>query len=115
MKPTRPIVMCFSGHDPSGGAGVQADIETLLSHNCHPASIITALTEQDSRNVKKLIPQKPSDILHQADTLLSDFNIAAVKIGLIVIACGVIVGLVVIGRFFIILGIPPRIRSGIVV
>lgn len=83
MKPTRPIVLCFSGHDPSGGAGVQADIETILSHNCHPASIITALTEQDSSNVKKLIPQRPEDILSQADTLLSDFNISAVKIGLI--------------------------------
>jgi hydroxymethylpyrimidine/phosphomethylpyrimidine kinase len=83
MNPTRPIVLCFSGHDPSGGAGVQADIETILSHNCHPASIITTLTEQDSRNVKKLIPQKPSDILSQAETLLSDFNIAAIKIGLI--------------------------------
>lgn len=83
MTPTRPIVLCFSGHDPSGGAGIQADIETLISHNCHPASIITALTEQDSRNVKKLIPQRPDDIIRQAETLLSDFSISAIKIGLI--------------------------------
>ena len=83
MKPSRPIVLCFSGHDPSGGAGIQADIEAIISHNCHPASIITVLTEQNSRNVKKLIPQKPEDILSQAENLLSDFNIDAIKIGLI--------------------------------
>lgn len=83
MSPSRPIVLCFSGHDPSGGAGVQADIEAIVSHQCHAASVITALTEQDSRNVKKLIPQKSDDILRQAETLLSDFGIAAIKIGLI--------------------------------
>ncbi|MCK5478498.1 MAG: bifunctional hydroxymethylpyrimidine kinase/phosphomethylpyrimidine kinase, partial [Methylococcales bacterium] len=55
----RPVVLSFSGHDPSGGAGVQADIETIISHQCHACSVITALTEQDSSNVKKLIPQKP--------------------------------------------------------
>lgn len=79
----RPIVLCFSGHDPSGGAGVQADIETIVSHQCHAASVITALTEQDSRNVKKLIPQQPGEIVRQAETLLADFSVAAIKIGLI--------------------------------
>lgn len=83
MSRNRPIVMCFSGHDPSGGAGVQADIEAIISHQCHAASIITTLTEQDSRNVKKLIPQKPEDILSQAQTLLADFQASAFKIGLI--------------------------------
>lgn len=80
---SRPIVLCFSGHDPSGGAGIQADIEAIASHRCHAASIVTALTEQDSRNVKKLIPQRPEDILSQAETLLNDFEVAACKIGLI--------------------------------
>lgn len=80
---SRPVVLCFSGHDPSGGAGVQADIETIVSHQCHCCSVITALTEQDSRNVKKLIPQQPQDIVQQAETLFADFRIAAIKIGLI--------------------------------
>ncbi|OAI18612.1 MULTISPECIES: bifunctional hydroxymethylpyrimidine kinase/phosphomethylpyrimidine kinase [Methylomonas] len=80
---TRPIVLCFSGHDPSGGAGVQADIETIVSHRCHAASIITALTEQDSRNVKKVLPQRPQDVVNQAQTLLEDFQVAAIKIGLL--------------------------------
>jgi len=80
---SRPVVLCFSGHDPSGGAGIQADIEAIASHRCHAASIVTALTEQDSRNVKKLIPQRPEDIVSQAETLLTDFKVAAFKIGLI--------------------------------
>jgi hydroxymethylpyrimidine/phosphomethylpyrimidine kinase len=79
----RPVVLCFSGHDPSGGAGVQADIETLVSQQCHAASIITALTEQDTHNVKKLIPQRPDDIISQAATLLADLPVKAIKIGLI--------------------------------
>ncbi|WKJ88961.1 hydroxymethylpyrimidine/phosphomethylpyrimidine kinase [Methylomonas montana] len=83
MSRNRPIVLCFSGHDPSGGAGVQADIEAIVGHQCHAASVITALTEQDSRNVNKLIPQKPEDILNQAHTLLADFKVSAFKIGLI--------------------------------
>jgi hydroxymethylpyrimidine/phosphomethylpyrimidine kinase len=79
----RPIVLSFSGHDPSGGAGVQADIETLVSHQCHAASIITALTEQDTHNVKKLIVQHPADIIAQAETLLNDLTVKVFKIGLI--------------------------------
>jgi hydroxymethylpyrimidine/phosphomethylpyrimidine kinase len=83
MTLNRPVVLSFSGHDPSGGAGVQADIETLLSHRCHAASVITALTEQDSRNVKKLIPQCSEAIINQANTLLDDLPVKAFKIGLI--------------------------------
>lgn len=83
MIRTRPVVLSFSGHDPSGGAGVQADIETLVSHQCYAASVITALTEQDTRNVKKLIPQNPENIISQASTLLNDLQVNAFKIGLI--------------------------------
>jgi len=83
MSKNRPVVLSFSGHDPSGGAGIQADIETLISHQCHACSVITALTEQDSSNVKKLIPQQPQDIIDQAQTVLNDFQVKAIKIGLI--------------------------------
>lgn len=83
MPSKRPVVLCFSGHDPSGGAGIQADIESILSHSCHPCSVITALTEQDSCNVKKLIPQHPENIIAQARTLFDDMPIAAIKIGLL--------------------------------
>ena len=78
-----PIVLCFSGHDPSGGAGIQADIETLFTHQCHCCSVVTALTEQDTGNVLKLLPQPADKIYTQAKTILADVNISAIKIGLI--------------------------------
>jgi hydroxymethylpyrimidine/phosphomethylpyrimidine kinase len=80
---TKPTILCFSGHDPSGGAGIQADIETLASHQCHTCSVITALTEQDTRNVEKLIPQQVDNFVSQTKTLLADFTVRAIKIGLI--------------------------------
>jgi len=83
MTNQRPVVLSFSGHDPSGGAGVQADIETIISHQCHSCSVITALTEQDSCNIKKIIPQKAQDIIEQANTVLNDFQVKSIKIGLI--------------------------------
>jgi hydroxymethylpyrimidine/phosphomethylpyrimidine kinase len=83
MTPNHPAVLSFSGHDPSGGAGVQADIETLVSHQCHAVSVITALTEQDTLNVKKLVPQAPDNIISQATTLLADIPVKAIKIGLL--------------------------------
>ena len=83
MPNPRPVVLSFSGHDPSGGAGIQADIETCISHQCHPASVITALTEQDTGNVKKLLPQHSEHIISQANTLLADLPVSAFKIGLL--------------------------------
>jgi len=83
MSKLYPVVLSFSGHDPSGGAGIQADIETLSSHHCHSISVITALTEQDSQNVKKMLPQLPENIISQANTLLADMQVAVIKIGLV--------------------------------
>lgn len=83
MYDKRPAVLCFSGHDPSGGAGIQADIETLNWHHCHPCSVITALTEQNTHNVFELVVQPPEKILAQARTVLRDIAVDAIKIGLI--------------------------------
>jgi hydroxymethylpyrimidine/phosphomethylpyrimidine kinase len=83
MLTNRPAVLSFSGHDPSGGAGIQADIETIASHQCHSLSVITALTEQDTQNVIKLIPQNPDNIASQALTILADIPVKAFKIGLL--------------------------------
>lgn len=79
----RPVVVSFSGHDPTGGAGVQADIETITSHHCHAASIITCLTMQDTKDVAEIVPQNPDYLIHQANTLLQDLPVHAFKIGLI--------------------------------
>lgn len=78
-----PLVLSLSGHDPTGGAGIQADIETLSWLGCHPCTVITALTVQDTRNVDRVIPQRADAFLEQARALISDLPIAAVKIGLL--------------------------------
>ncbi len=80
---TRPIVLSISGHDPSGGAGIQADIETLNALGCYPTSVITCLTTQDSSNVHRLTPLPPAGIREQAETILADLPVRAIKIGLI--------------------------------
>lgn len=78
-----PIVLCLSGHDPTGGAGAQADIETLSRLGCHPCTVVTALTAQDTRNVRQLWPQPPEAFLAQARLLVADLPPAIVKIGLL--------------------------------
>ncbi len=83
MNRKRPVVLSFSGHDPSGGAGIQADIEALISHHCHPCSVITALTEQDTGNIHRLMPLPAEDILAQAQRIFNDMPITIIKIGLL--------------------------------
>lgn len=79
----RPVVISFSGHDPTGGAGIQADIEAITSHNCHAANLITCLTSQDTKNVAEIMPQSPNNLRKQAKKLLQDLPVHAFKIGLI--------------------------------
>lgn len=80
---TSPVVLCFSGLDPTGGAGIQADIEAIGWHGCHATSIVTANTVQNTHNVLCFKPVDASLILHQARTLFKDMRISAVKIGMI--------------------------------
>lgn len=83
MSHHKPVVMCFSGLDPTGGAGIQADIETLFSLGCHGAPIITALTVQDTENVLSLSPLSASYIADQAHTVIADMNVDCFKLGLL--------------------------------
>jgi hydroxymethylpyrimidine/phosphomethylpyrimidine kinase len=83
MNASPPAVLTLSGHDPCGGAGIQADIEAIAHFRCHAVSVITALTEQDSRNVKRVLPQTPENIINQALTVLADIPVKAIKIGLL--------------------------------
>ncbi len=83
MDKARPVVLCFSGHDPCGGAGIQADMEVLVSHQCHAASVITVLTEQNTHNVKAIYPQTPGQFNAQASSVLADLPVKVIKIGLI--------------------------------
>lgn len=77
-----PIVMVLAGHDPTGGAGIQADIEALTSLGCHPCTVITALTAQDTQNVKDFQPVPATFLIEQARAVLEDMPVAAFKIGM---------------------------------
>lgn len=79
----KPIVLCFSGLDPSGGAGIQADIEAINAMGAHAASIITCLTEQDTQNVYKISPVDPDLIARQAGVIFDDMPVGLIKVGLI--------------------------------
>ena len=79
----KPVVLCFSGLDPSGGAGIQADIESLISTGCHPASIVTCVTAQNTQTVHSWQPIAPGMIAQQARMVLQDMPVAAIKIGMI--------------------------------
>ena len=79
----RPVVLCFSGHDPSGGAGIQADIEAIASTGCHAAPLITALTDQDSVRLYSYQPTDADRLREQADHVIADLNPAVIKVGMI--------------------------------
>ncbi len=78
-----PVVMTLAGTDPSGGAGIPADIETIVSLGCHPAPVVTALIVQDTHNVRALLPVTPDQVIAQARAVLEDMPVAAFKIGVI--------------------------------
>lgn len=79
----RPVVLCLGGHDPVGGAGIQADIETIAALGGHAATAVTCLTVQDSRNVRQLQPVAPALLQAQAEAVLGDMRVMAIKVGLI--------------------------------
>lgn len=81
IVPVTPVVMSFSDHDPSGGAGIQADVETLFSMGCHCSSIATALTAQDTWEHKDSFFTSPSVLIEQARAILEDMNVSAFKVG----------------------------------
>jgi hydroxymethylpyrimidine/phosphomethylpyrimidine kinase len=78
-----PVVLAIGGHDPSGGAGIQADIEALAANGAHAVTLITCLTLQDSCNIHELHPVKPELLHRQAELLLADTTPSAIKIGLL--------------------------------
>lgn len=83
MADLPPIVLVFAATDPSGGAGLQADIMTLSSMGCHPLSVITAVTIQDTMGVDDVSPIEAEWVIDQARCVLEDMPVAAFKIGLL--------------------------------
>lgn len=83
MNPTPPTVLVFSANDPSGGAGLMADVLTLASLGCHTLPIVTAMTIQDSAGVQEFHAVDSEIVDEQARFILEDIKIDAIKVGMV--------------------------------
>jgi hydroxymethylpyrimidine/phosphomethylpyrimidine kinase len=80
---TTPIAVTIAGSDSSGGAGIQADLKTFSALGVYGASVITALTAQNTRNVTAVHMVPPNFVAAQMDAVFSDLAVGAVKIGML--------------------------------
>jgi len=83
MSSSLPAVLAFAASDPTGGAGIQADLLTLASLGCHPLSVLTGLTVQDTRGVESLQAIDAALVERQARCVLQDISVAAFKLGVL--------------------------------
>ncbi len=82
-EPSPPVVLTIAGSDPSGGAGIQADLATFAAHGVHGTAVLTALTAQNTTGVQG-VHLVPSDfVASQLDSVLTDLDVAAVKTGML--------------------------------
>ena len=80
---TIPVALTIAGSDSSGGAGIQADLKTFAAFGFYGASVITALTAQNTRGVTGIHPVPPDFVAAQIDAVFGDLNVSAVKIGMV--------------------------------
>lgn len=78
-----PVVLTFAASDPSGGAGIQADLMTISSMGCHALSVVTALTVQDTIGIDSILAIDGDWVEDQARTILEDMPVDVFKIGLL--------------------------------
>jgi hydroxymethylpyrimidine/phosphomethylpyrimidine kinase len=78
-----PIVLTFAASDPTGGAGLQADLLTLAALGCHPLSVLTGFTVQDTTGVEHLETIAADLVTRQANRLLAETSVAAFKVGVL--------------------------------
>lgn len=83
MSQPPPNVLSFAANDPSGGAGIQADLLTIASMGCYPLPVVTAITVQDTAGVEDILPLDSEWVESQARTLLEDMPVHAFKLGLL--------------------------------
>lgn len=83
MAERSPVILTIAGFDPSSGAGVTADLQTIASHGCFGVSAITALTVQNTQGVKRVEPVSPNLVRQALFVLADDFPLAAVKVGML--------------------------------
>jgi len=80
---TTPVALTIAGSDSSGGAGIQADLKTFAALGVYGASVITALTAQNTKGVSGVHPVPAEFVTAQIDAVFSDLAIGAVKIGMV--------------------------------
>ncbi|WP_374350729.1 hydroxymethylpyrimidine/phosphomethylpyrimidine kinase [Chitinimonas sp.] len=83
MNQSPPIVLVFAGNDPSGGAGLSADILALSALGCHALPVVTAITVQDTAGMEEFQAVDPELVSDQARFVLEDMQIAAIKVGVV--------------------------------
>ncbi len=83
MSGSVPNVLAIAGSDPSGGAGIQADLKTFAALGCHGMAAITALTAQNTRGVSAVHLPPPDFVAEQIRMVLDDVDVAAIKIGML--------------------------------
>jgi hydroxymethylpyrimidine/phosphomethylpyrimidine kinase len=81
--PAPPMVLTFAATDPTGGAGLQADLLTLAALDCHALSVVTAVTVQDTSGVQRMLPLDAAAVSEQATCVLDDIAVAAFKAGVL--------------------------------
>ena len=84
--PPPPVALSIAGSDPSGGAGIQADLKTFSALGAYGTTVITALTAQNTRGVTGVHVVPPDFVAQQLDTLAEDVRIDAIKIGMLATA-----------------------------
>jgi hydroxymethylpyrimidine kinase/phosphomethylpyrimidine kinase len=75
--------MAIGGFDPSAGAGILADIKTIAAMQCYGVAVVTSLTAQNTMAVYNTYHQTPEFVGHQMDVLFDDFDVSAVKTGML--------------------------------
>lgn len=83
MAAAPPVVLTIAGFDPSSGAGISADLKTFAAHQCYGLACITAITVQSTRGVRRFQPLPAKLLTETLNELAADFEIAAVKIGML--------------------------------
>jgi hydroxymethylpyrimidine/phosphomethylpyrimidine kinase len=81
--PSLPIVLTIAGFDPSGGAGIAADLKTFAAHHCYGVAAVTALTAQSTQGVRSTHITPAATLRAQLDALAEDVTFSAVKIGML--------------------------------
>jgi hydroxymethylpyrimidine/phosphomethylpyrimidine kinase len=78
-----PVVLTIAGFDPSSGAGITADVKTIAAHGCYGVACISALTVQSTAGVRRVEPISADLVAQTLNELASDFEIAAVHVGML--------------------------------